>query len=61
MASIWNEILSFDKKALQNANFIEVVHHLFNQVQAGAQTYPLFLMIHSMSFMEVYKEKGRQV
>lgn len=60
VASIWNEILSFDKNALQNTSFIEVVQHLFNNVQAGAQTYPLFLIIHSMSFMEVDKEKGRQ-
>lgn len=60
VASIWNEILTLEETPSDEVSFIQVVDHLFTRVQSGAQTYPLFLIIHSMSFMEVEKEKGRQ-
>lgn len=57
--SIWNEILSFSRKPEEDLSFTATVRSLYDRVQTGSQTYPLFLIIHAMNFTDVDKIKGR--
>ena len=51
----------YDAGENSQLTFLSTVSNLFNNVQRGSRKYPLFLIIHSMSLMDVDKNKGREV
>jgi AcrR family transcriptional regulator len=59
--SIWTEIMSHDTGENLQLNFLSYVNNLFNNVKKGYKKYPLFLIIHSMTMMDMDKNKGREV
>lgn len=59
--SVWTEIMHDYKGCVSRYNFAENVQSLFNSIQNGCQKYPSFFSIHSMSFANLDKSKGREV
>jgi AcrR family transcriptional regulator len=59
--SVWTEIMHGSKGCILQYNFAESVLSFFNSVQEGCQKYPSFFSVHSMSVVNLDKNKGREV
>lgn len=59
--SVWIEIMHDVKGCHSKLGFIENLLFLFKSIQKGSREYPSFFSVHSMSFANVDKNKGREV
>lgn len=59
--SIWTEIMYDSIGFHSKLGFTENLLFLFESIQKGSKKYPSFFSVHSMSFANIDKNKGREV
>lgn len=58
--SVWKEIMHGYKICEEQYSFVDCVQSLFLYIQKGSEKYPSFFSAHSMSVVNLDKEKGRE-